>query len=64
MRQNQRSLHSHKIELERSLQTFGGEVADVRNEVADAKNEISEIKKSMIAMKAMIHQLCDKKEHN
>ena len=64
MTQNQSTLNSHKIELEHSLQTFRGELAEVKNEVADTKNEMSEIKESMIAMKTMIHQLCDKKQHN
>lgn len=50
MNQNQSTLNSHKIELEHSLQTLGGEVADIRNEMAD-------IKESVTAIKGMIHQL-------
>lgn len=51
MNQNQSTLNSQKIELEHSLQTLRGEVADVRNEMAD-------VKESVMAIKGMMRQLC------
>lgn len=50
--QNQSTLNSQKVELENSLQTLRGEVADVQNEMA-------QIGESVTAMKVMIHKLCD-----
>ena len=51
MNQNQSTLNSQRIELEHSLQTVQGEVADIRNEMADVKD-------SLMAIKGMMHQLC------
>ena len=47
MTQNQSTLTLHKVELEKSLQSLGGEVADIRTEMA-------EMKESIMAMEALI----------
>ena len=55
--QNHSTLTLHKVELEKSLQSLGEEVVEMKNEMAEIKEsvkEISEIKDSMSAMKAMI----------
>lgn len=62
MTQNQSALTLHKVELEKSLQSLGGEVAEMKNEMAeikesvkeDVRKEISNIKESMEAMKVMM----------
>ena len=62
MTQNHSALNLHKVELEKSLQSLGGEMAEIKNEMAemkesvkeDVRKEISEMKESMAAMKAMI----------
>ena len=58
MTQNQGTLTSHRIELEKSLQTLGGEVAEIKDEMARIKESVAGVKenvqKEMAEMKAII----------
>ena len=62
MTQSQSTLTLHKVELEKSLQSLEGEVAEIRNEMAeikesvkeDVRKEISDIKESMAAVRVLI----------
>ena len=59
MTQSQSTNTIHKVELERSsLQTLGGEVAEVRNEIAKIKESVAsvknDVKTGMAEMKALI----------
>ena len=58
MTQNQSTITLHKVELERSLQSLGGEVAEIRSEMAEIKESVAsvknDVKTGMAEMKALI----------
>lgn len=58
MTQNHNTLTLHNVELEKSLQSLGGEVAEMKNEMAEIKESVESVKddvqKEMAEIKAIL----------
>ena len=54
MSQNHSMITLHKVELEKSLQSLGGEVVEIKSEMAELKESVASVHKDMAEMKAII----------
>ena len=54
MTQNHNTLTLRNVELENSLQSLGGKVAEIGNETAEIKESVASVKEEMAEIKAIL----------